>query len=43
MFQITYTDRFKKKFKSFTDQEKDQFRNKLKLFLSIHITLERKD
>ena len=32
MFQITYTDRFKKHYKSLSDTDKRQFRSKLSFF-----------
>ena len=32
MLQITYTDRFKRHYKSLSDQEKRQFQAKLRLF-----------
>ena len=34
MLQITYTDRFKKHYKKLNDQEKNQFRQKLRLFVA---------
>ena len=32
MLQITYSDRFRKHYKTLSDQEKQQFQNKLRLF-----------
>ena len=34
MLQITYSDRFQKHYKKLTKQERDQFKEKLKLFVS---------
>ena len=34
MFQITYSDRFKKHYKKLTAQEKEQFKRKLRIFVS---------
>ena len=34
MFQITYSDRFRKHYKKLNDQEKNQFKQKLTLFIS---------
>jgi len=34
MLQVTYTDRFRKRYKKLSDQEKNQFKQKLTLFVS---------
>lgn len=34
MLQVTYTDRFRKHYKKLSDQEKNQFKQKLALFVS---------
>ena len=36
---ITYADRFKKHYKKLSDNEKNQFKNKLKIFVKILTTL----
>ena len=36
---ITYAERFKKHYKKLTDNEKNQFKNKLKIFVKIQTIL----